>query len=101
MPELPQLEKDLYGGIMGAKMVRLIHAGKAKGYKLIFLSNCKHSYMQAQREYWGLDKYFSAFYCTEDFGFAPKWKIVNTIRHHYYALHVCHSREHVNNNDEG
>jgi phosphoglycolate phosphatase len=95
MPKLPQPEKDLCSRIIGNEMVRLIHAGKAKlypdtlailqqlkdaGHNLIFLSNCKHSYMQTHREYWGLDQYFSAFYCTQDFGFAPKWQIFSTIR---------------------
>lgn len=94
LPELPQLEKDLCSRIIGDKMIRLTLAGKAKlypgaktvlrrlkatGHNLIFLSNCKHSYMQAHREQFSLERYFSAFYCTEDFNFAPKWQIAESI----------------------
>lgn len=94
MPELPQPERDLCSGIIGDEMVRLTLAGKATlypgaetvlrqlkaaGHNLIFLSNCKHSYMQAHREYFGLEQYFSAFYCTEDFEFAPKWQIAGSV----------------------
>lgn len=94
MPELPQSERDLCSGIIGDEMVHLTLAGKAKlysgaktvlrrlkaaGHSLIFLSNCKHSYMQAHREQFGLKQYFSAFYCTEDFNFTPKWQIAESI----------------------
>ncbi len=95
MPELSQLEKDFCSRIIGKEMVRFIQEGKARlypnagavlqklreeGHNLIFLSNCKRSYMQANREYFNLDQFFSAFYCTEDFEFAPKWQIFNIIR---------------------
>lgn len=94
LPELPQLEKDLCSGIIGDEMIRLTLAGKAKlypgaetvlqqlkaaGHNLIFLSNCKRSYMQAHRKQFRLELYFSAFYCTEDFNFAPKWQIAESI----------------------
>lgn len=94
LTELPQSDRDLCSGIIGDEMVRLTLTGKAKlysgsesvlrqlrdmGHNLIFLSNCKHSYMQAHREYFGLGQYFSAFYCTEDFNFAPKWQIAKLI----------------------
>ncbi|WP_283607747.1 HAD family hydrolase [Faecalispora anaeroviscerum] len=94
MPALTEQEKAFCSKVVGDEMVRLTLAGNAKlypqaltvlqrlkaaGHNLIFLSNCKHSYMQAHREYWGLDQYFSAFYCTEDFAFAPKWQIFDLI----------------------
>lgn len=94
MPELPMSVKDLCSGIIGNEMVRLTLTGKAKlypgaetvlrqltaaGHNLIFLSNCKHIYMQAHREYFKLGQYFSAFYCTEDFKFASKWKIAKSV----------------------
>lgn len=95
MPGLDQTEKDTCSRIIGDEMLRLTLGGKSKlysqalpvlqglkaaGFHLIFLSNCKHSYMQAHRAYWGLDQYFSAFYCTEDFAFAPKWQIFNSMK---------------------
>lgn len=94
MPELPQSKRDLCSKIIGDEMVRLTLSGKAKlylgaelvlsrlkaaGHNLIFLSNCKHSYMQAHQEHFNLNQYFSTFYCTEDFLFAPKWQIVESI----------------------
>lgn len=94
IPELSQQERDLCGGIIGDEMVRLTLAGKAKlypgaeavlrrlkvaGHRLIFLSNCKHSYMSAHRECFELGQYFSAFYCTENFNFNPKWQIAKSI----------------------
>lgn len=95
MPELSQKEKDTCSAIIGEEMLRLTRAGKSKlyphaldvldqlksqGHELVFLSNCKRSYMQAHREYWQLDRYFSAFYCTENFDFAPKWKIFDSFK---------------------
>lgn len=94
LPELPQPEKDLCSEIIGDEMIRLTLAGKAKlypgaetvlrqlkaaGHNLVFLSNCKHSYMQVHREQFSLERYFSAFYCTEDSNFAPKWQIAESI----------------------
>ncbi len=94
MPELPQPERDLCSEIIGNEMSRLTQVGRAKlypgsetvlqqlkaaGHSLIFLSNCKHSYMRAHREHFGLEQYFSTFYCTEDFNFAPKWQIAEQV----------------------
>ncbi len=94
MPELYLLERDLCSGTIGDEMVRLTLMGKAKlylsaetvlrqlkaaGHNLIFLSNCKNSYVKAHWKYFGLDQYFSAFYCTEDFNFATKWQIAELI----------------------
>lgn len=95
LPELSPEEKDRCSRQIGEEMLRLIFAGKSKlypgalevlqslkddGHTLIFLSNCKRQYMEAHRECWGLGQYFSAFYCTEDFDFAPKWKIFAALR---------------------
>ncbi|MDD2217703.1 MAG: HAD hydrolase-like protein [Eubacteriales bacterium] len=94
MPELPQHERALCGGIIGDEMIRLTLSGKAKlypgaetvlrqlrdsGHNLIFLSNCKRSYMRVHHEYFKLGQYFSDFYCTEDFDFKPKWQIAESV----------------------
>ena len=52
---------------------------KQAGYTLIFLSNCSRAYMDAHRDYFELDKYFDAFYCAEDYGNIPKFKIFDSI----------------------
>lgn len=53
---------------------------KEKGYRLVFLSNCSRAYMEAHRDSFGLDRYFYGMYCTEDFGFIPKYEIFESIR---------------------
>lgn len=95
LPDLPDEEKQKCSGIIGKEMLELTGKGmaelysqaenvlqqlSAKGYNLIFLSNCKHAYMEAHKKYFQLDRFFSAFYCSEDFGNLPKYEIFNTIK---------------------
>lgn len=95
MPDLPQKYKDECSQIIGDTMLKLIYEGRAQlyphamevlqelkqsGYRLIFLSNCKRSYMMAHMKYFGLEDYFFSFYCTEDFDFKPKHVIFDTIK---------------------
>lgn len=56
---------------------------KQKGYTLIFLSNCKHEYMEAHRRAFQLDRYFSGLYCTEDYDFIPKYDIFARFQNKY------------------
>ena len=53
---------------------------KSQGHKLIFLSNCLHGYMELHRRVHRLDDYFSAYYCSEDYGYIPKPQIFEQIR---------------------
>lgn len=53
---------------------------KNDGYNLIFLSNCRVHYMERHRRVFGLDRFFSYFYCCEDFGFIPKYEIFRKIK---------------------
>lgn len=53
---------------------------KERGFHLIFLSNCKHAYMEQHRATFGLDRFFEAFYCSEDFGYIPKYEIFTQIQ---------------------
>jgi len=75
------LENDVVGKYIG-KLIGFEQLNK-DDYTLIFLSNCKHSYMQSHIEQFHLDNYFSAFYCTEDFDLKPKYEIFNTIKQNY------------------
>ena len=90
MPELPQRYKEQAIKLVGEQMVAQIVAGKAQlyagveamldtlkaqGYTLVVLSNCKHDYMEAHKAAFGLDQWFSAYYCGEDFDYAPKEEI--------------------------
>ena len=98
MPNLPKNEKEKCSSIIGESMIEYIDKGKAKlydgtietlnklneyGYKLIFLSNCKSSYMNKHIERFNLDKYFIDFYCSEDFDFISKYEIFRLIKGKY------------------
>jgi phosphoglycolate phosphatase len=98
MPELPQNVKDTASALIGHSMVGEVEAGKAilypgavetlealkeAGYTLVFLSNCKRPYLEAHRRAFELDRWFSGFYCCEDYGFAPKTEIFPHIAQHF------------------
>ncbi len=56
---------------------------KRQGYRMVILSNCYHAYLEAHRRYFRLDRWFCGYYCSEDWGFAPKEEIVKgVIRDH-------------------
>lgn len=90
MPDLPRNVQLEAAGIIGEEMIAGIEAGHAKlypdaadtldilkraGYEQVILSNCKRAYLEAHRRAFGLDKWFSGFYCCEDYGLAPKEEI--------------------------
>ena len=90
MPQLPETVWRQASAIIGREMTDAVLAGKAllydgvpqlltqlkeSGGRMIFLSNCKHAYMEAHRKVFHLDDWFDGFYCCEDYGFAPKEEI--------------------------
>ncbi|WP_195990167.1 HAD family hydrolase [Clostridium sp. D53t1_180928_C8] len=98
MPNLPNCEKEKCSSIIGEAMVEYISLGQAElyagsvetlnklkqfGYKLIFLSNCKISYMKKHIKAFDLDKYFIDFYCSESYDFKPKYEIFEFIKEKY------------------
>jgi phosphoglycolate phosphatase len=95
MPDLADSEKEKCGKMIGDAMLRDIESGRASlyegtvetletlhnsGYRLIFLSNCMHDYMEAHIKAMGLDRFFSGFYCTGDFNMQPKYEIFKSIK---------------------
>lgn len=56
---------------------------KGKRYKLIFLSNCSNNYMKAHQQAFQLNHYFDDMYCTESFGYIPKYDIFQMFRDQY------------------
>lgn len=95
LPNLPEDEKKKCSAMIGKDMINLINKGMAElypqaesilqklkdlGYGLIFLSNCKRVYMKAHIKQFRLDRFFSGFYCTEDYGFKAKHEIFRTIK---------------------
>ncbi|WP_195682740.1 HAD family hydrolase [Alkalibacter mobilis] len=53
------------------------------GITLVFLSNCRNSYMEAVKEIYGLDRYFKEFIATESWDFKPKYQIIKSIKDSY------------------
>lgn len=93
--ELPQPEKERSSRMIGGEMLRLVRAGqaalypqaeatlaalKARGHTLILLSNCRCAYLQAHVQTFGLDRFFTACYCCEEFGDIPKYDSFPKIR---------------------
>ena len=98
MHDISQEYKNKYSAFIGNEMIRLINEGKAVlyggaeevlekikagGYRIIFLSSCKRNYMEANINFFKLDRFFDSFYCTEDFGFSPKYEIFSEIKNYY------------------
>jgi len=95
---MPQLDADIKAqgeAIVARRMVELVREGsavlydgvaetldalKAAGYELVILSNCKNGYIEAHREAFNLDKWFSAYYAAENYDFIPKEEIFEDIK---------------------
>lgn len=52
---------------------------KNQGFDLAFLSNCRNKYCEVHRQQFGLDTWFSAYYCAEAFNDLPKWQIYEQV----------------------
>lgn len=98
MPELERSHRNKCSKIIGEEMLEMIIDGKSvlyngaentlqalkdSGHTLIFLSNCMHDYMEAHRKAHRLDRFYSDYYCTEDFGFISKPEIFTRIRNKF------------------
>ena len=53
----------------------MLGALKNSGHTLIFLSNCRVHYMERAKRLFHLEKWFSYFYCCEEYDFIPKHEI--------------------------
>ena len=71
-------QAKLYSGV-----AELLFKLKKNGYTLVLLSNCKRDYMEAHCKQFDLGKYFSAFYCGQDFDRKPKYEIFAHIRNKF------------------
>lgn len=103
---LPELSWDVLqsaSAIVTEEMVNSITSGKARlfegtedvltelrsrGFRLLFLSNCKHAYMEAHRRAFRLDRFFDDYFCCEDYDFAPKYEIFSYIREKYPGRYI-------------
>ena len=93
-PGLPEKIWCKAAEIVGNEMDSLTEQGKARlfpgvpemlahlqkaGYQMAFLSNCRTRYCDVHREMFGLDAWFDAYYCAEDFHDIPKWGIYQRV----------------------
>lgn len=103
MPELPEPVWKHASLIVGEEMDRLLDAGEgalfpgvpqaldelvAAGFDLAVLSNCGTGYRDKHRSAFGLDRWFSAYYCAGAFPGLEKWQI-------YQEVCDRHTRPHV------
>ncbi len=61
---------------------------KARGYKLVFISNCKTQYMKNHTEIFNLDDYFDLMVCAEMYDYAPKTKVLENIAKDFPKPHA-------------
>lgn len=98
MPNLSTKQTDHYGGLIGQFMMQAIETGQAslyphteevlatlkqRGYTMFLLSNCRGDYLQAHRHAFAFDRFFTAYYPAQDYGFRPKADIFPFIQDQY------------------
>lgn len=98
MPDIDGGEKEYCSRLVGENMLDLVRRGEAKlydgvpealselrrmGFRLILLSNCPISYLEAHTEQFELGRYFEGLYCAEQFGYRPKYEIAAELRERY------------------
>ena len=97
LPGLPEAEKRRAMEQVGAGMLARIECGGARLYpgvpealsalqqagRLVLLSSCPRSYLDAHDRFFHLSRYFDGLFCGEDFGYQPKYRIVPTLMERY------------------
>jgi phosphoglycolate phosphatase len=96
MPTLDESHRKNCSKIIGDEMKSLIEQGKPalyngalevleylknKGYRLVFISNCKICYLDGHKRLFHLDRYFEELVCSEEYGFVPKYEILGMLKH--------------------
>lgn len=94
MPSLSEEQWRPASRLVGEEMDRLLEAGAgalfdgvpamldalcAEGYELVLLSNCATGYRDRHRGVFGLDQWFSAYYCAGDHPGLAKWEIYQRV----------------------
>lgn len=98
MPSLSHALREQCSEIIGEEMKQQIQMDKPilyegatetlqylkdKGYQLVFISNCKKYYKEYHNKLFGLDNYFEALVCSDDYQFIPKHEILAEIKDQY------------------
>lgn len=94
MGGLAKEDQKAAGRIIGQTMIELFEAGSArlyegaaetlcqlkdKGFSLVFLSNCSRQYMENAVRFFGLERFFEAMFCAQDYDQLPKGEILRRI----------------------
>ena len=94
-PGLPEADRQRFSKTVSQAMDQALQDGigrwypgteevlaelKEKGHRLVLLSNCRSEYLRINRHIFAMDRYFSAYYAAEDYGWASKSDIFQTIR---------------------
>jgi phosphoglycolate phosphatase len=98
MPNLDIKLRQIASSIIGKEMGALIKDGKsilyegaietltylkAKGYRLVFISNCSIAYRDAARDTYKLMDFFDEMICSEEYDYQPKHEILRLIKESY------------------
>lgn len=98
MPDLEESIRLKCSAIVGEEMKSLIEKGSAylyegaldtlryikrRGYKSIFISNCKLSYKNSHIKLFELGDYFDELVCSEEYNFIPKYEVLRNIKDKY------------------
>lgn len=102
-PELDPVIREKARVMLGDDMARRVDNGegalydgaeemltelRAKGYTLIFLSNCRFHYLERHKRVFRLDRFFHCFYCCEAYDFIPKYEIFRRIAHEHEGDYI-------------
>lgn len=71
-------QAELYDGA-----VETLQYLKEKGYHLVFISNCRAYYREANREVFELDRFFDEMICSEEHDDIPKYEILAKVKKKY------------------
>ncbi len=88
-PELSEEQRTAAGRKIGRLMLEAVESGRGRlypgteetldalkeDYELVFFSNCDQSYADTHRKAFGLDRWFSRYYCTGNYGWAQKEQV--------------------------
>lgn len=98
MPKLDESLKVKCSSIISNEMKSLIESGrpvlyenaletlaylKERGYRLVFISNCKLYYKQCHCRLFNLERYFESMVCSDEYDSIPKHEILKKIMNNY------------------
>ena len=83
MPGLSPSLKAEAGKLVGRIMQEKLDLLRQKGYTMVVLSNCEREYADLNREVFGMDRWFDAFYDCASYGYIAKEEIMKLVAADY------------------